>query len=110
MYGDDYEFVMLGNDIYTNVGTAGYWYRGYFIERKKINGTEYFIFKTEEFREDGMTYDGEFQPLKQTSRKNKPFVVGFFNKNDEGLCQFCTEENYINILGNYIVALNFDKI
>ncbi len=41
---NDYSFVMLGDDIYTNVGMDGQYYRGHFVERKKINGIEYFIF------------------------------------------------------------------
>lgn len=62
---DDYKFIMLGDDIYTNIGMNGQYYRGHFVERKKINGIEYFVFETEEYREDGITYEGEFLPLKK---------------------------------------------
>lgn len=41
---NDYSFVMLGDDIYTNIGMNGQHYRGHFVERKKINGVEYFVF------------------------------------------------------------------
>lgn len=107
---DDYKFIMLGDDIYTNIGINGQYYRGHFVERKKINGVEYFVFETEEYREDGISYDGEFIPLKKSSHKNYPFVVGIL-KGDEGFCNpYCRYDDYINILGKYIVDMNFDKL
>ena len=108
---NDYGFVMLGDDIYTNIGMDGQHYRGHFVERKKINGVEYFVFETEEYREDGVTYDGEFQPLKKSAHKDYPFVVGMFKDKDEGFCNpYCKYEDYIKILGEYIVDMNFDKL
>ena len=107
---NDYNFIMLGDDIYTNIGMNGQYYRGHFVERKKINGVEYFVFETEEYREDGITYEGEFQPLKKSVHKDYPFVVGIF-KRDDGVCNpYCRYEDYIKILGEYIVDLNFDKL
>lgn len=107
---DDYKFIMLGDDIYTNIGMNGQYYRGHFVERKKINGVEYFVFETEEYREDGISYEGEFLPLKKSIHKDYPFVVGIF-KGDGGVCNpNCRYEDYIKILGEYIVDMNFDKL
>ena len=39
-----YDFIMIKGDIYTNIGANGQYYRGHFVETKKINGDEYFVF------------------------------------------------------------------
>lgn len=107
---DFYKFIMLGDDIYTNIGANGQYYRGHFVETKKINGDEYFVFEVEEYREDGIYYEGEFEPLKKSVHKDYPFIIGTI-KGDGGLCcPYCRYDDYIKILGEYIVDLNFDKL
>lgn len=105
-----YKFIMIDGDIYTNIGSDGQYYRGYFVETKKINGDIFFVFEVEEYREDGIYYEGEFQPINKSAHKEYPFVVGTI-KGDEGLCcPYCRADNYIKILGEFIVDLNFDKL
>ena len=106
----NYDFIMLNDDIYTNIGMNGQYYRGDFIERKKINEFEYFVFKTKEFREDDITYEGEFLPIEESSQRKYPFVVGIIN-DDRGVCNpYCREGDCVRILGDFIVSMNFDNL
>lgn len=107
---DNYDFIMIDDDIYTNIGSTGQYYRGDFIERKKINELEYFVFEIREFREDGLTYEGEFLPIGDSSQKRYPFIVGIID-GDKGVCNpYCKDKDCVRVLGDFIVSMNFDNL